>query len=508
VETLAPFTLPDAQGHAHTVPAGRPTLVVFAKSDCPTCTLALPVVESAHRLLHPHCDVRIVCQDAAGPLDMATRLTPTAPVLDDARCATSARYGIEIVPTLFVADASGRVRHRLEGFARDEWRTALGTLAGVAGAPEPDLAWDALPAWRAGCGSRSLEIATGARRHALADDVDPIEFLYAQGWTDGLPVVPPTAARVDAMLRGTTRGPSEVVAIVPPNLAPATVEKVAINAVMAGCRPEYLPVVLAAVEAACDEAFNLHGVLATTYFVGPVVLVNGPVAGRLGINAGVNALGQGHRANATIGRALQLVVRNVGGGKPGGVDRATLGQPGKYTACFAEREERSPWEPFHVERGFAPTQSTVTVYAGGAPTGLIDQTSRDAHALATSYALALAAMGHPKHPLNGETLVIVPPEHADVFARDGWSKADVRERIVAVTTRPARELVPDADCGEGLPAAFASRIPPETPLPKFRGPEMLKLVVAGGDAGKFGAYLQSWPVYPLGSDMVTRAIGE
>src|SRR3979411_122930 len=166
------------------------------------------------------------------------------------------------------------------------------------------------------------------------------------------------------MLAGTPRHASEVVAVVPPDLAECTVEKVAINAVMAGCRPEFMPVVLAAVEAACTAAFNIHGVLATTHFVGPVVIVNGPVARELGMNSGVNALGQGNRANATIGRALQLIIRHVGGGRPGGVDRSTLGNPGKYTFCFAEDELGSPWASLAVERGVSPGRSAVTVFAG------------------------------------------------------------------------------------------------------------------------------------------------
>ena len=155
------------------------------------------------------------------------------------------------------------------------------------------------------------------------------------------------------MLSGTTRAPSEIVGIIPPDNVPCTVEKVAINAVMAGCKPEYLPVVLAAVEAACIDAFCLHGLVATTYFSSPVVIVNGPIVDKIGMNWGINALGQGNRANATIGRALQLVIRNVGGGKPGGVDRAALGHPGKYTFCFPEREHDSYWSSLAVERGFS-----------------------------------------------------------------------------------------------------------------------------------------------------------
>jgi hypothetical protein len=231
------------------------------------------------------------------------------------------------------------------------------------------------------------------------------------------------------MLDGTTRAPSDVVAVVPPNLAEATVEKVAVNAVMAGCRPDYLPVVLAAVEAICTDEFNMHGLLATTYFAGPMLVVNGPVRAAIGMNSGHNALGQGNRANATVGRAVQLVVRNVGGGKPGEIDKATLGQPGKYTFCFAEHEDASPWEPLHVERGFALDDSTVTVYGGEAPRGVVDQISRTARQLATSFGLAAQTVGHPKLPAAFDAFFVVSPEHCRTFAADGWSKADVRARI-------------------------------------------------------------------------------
>ena len=205
-----------------------------------------------------------------------------------------------------------------------------------------------------------------------------MEALFERGWSDGLPVVPPTEARVLRMLEGTTRDPQDVVAIIPPDLIPATVEKIAINAVMAGCKPEYLPVVLAAVEAACTDHFNIHGLLCTTYYSGPVVMVNGPIARRIGMNGGVNCLGQGNRANSSIGRALQLVIRNIGGGRPGEIDRAAFGSPGKHTFCFAENEAELPagWLPLSVEAGFGPDASTVTLFAGHGPSALVDQLAR------------------------------------------------------------------------------------------------------------------------------------
>ena len=179
------------------------------------------------------------------------------------------------------------------------------------------------------------------------------------------------------MLDGTARDPQEVIGLIPPALQPATVEKIAINAVMAGCKPEYLPVVLATVEAVLEEGFAMHGVLATTMFVGPVVIVNGPIRRQIGMNAKGNALGQGNRANSSIGRALQLVVRNIGEGRPQEVDRATLGNPGKLGYCFAEDEEGSCWEPLSVERGVKPGVSAVTVFAGFGLQGVIDQKSRE-----------------------------------------------------------------------------------------------------------------------------------
>src|SRR5262249_45212539 len=224
------------------------------------------------------------------------------------------------------------------------------------------------------------------RRVELGPEEDDAEAMFARGWTDGLPVVPPTPERVARMLTGTTRDPHEIVAVVPPDLVECTVEKVAINATLAGCRPEYLPVVLTAVEAACTDEFNAHGLLATTWFSGPLVVVNGPITRALGMNSGINALGQGNRANATIGRALQLVIRNVGGGRPGEVDRATLGNPGKYTFCFAEDEAGSPWEPLAVERGVEAGRSAITLFAAEGVRGVVDQLSREPESLARSFA--------------------------------------------------------------------------------------------------------------------------
>jgi hypothetical protein len=316
-----------------------------------------------------------------------------------------------------------------------------------------------------------------------------------------MPVVPPTRARVLRMLQGTTRKPDEVIGMVPPDLVPCTVEKVAINAVLAGCKPEYMPVVLAAVEAALIDEFGMHGLLCTTMFAGPVVIVNGPVARRIGINSGVNALGQGTRANATIGRALQLVIRTVGGGRPGEIDRSTLGTPGKYSFCFAEAED-SAWEPLSVQRGFLREASTVTLFAGEGVQGIVDQKSRTPESLARSFALSLRAGDHVKLAMAGDALLVVSPDHCRVFLEAGWSKARLHDELTALLQLPGDEIVVGAQgIAEGVPAAFAGKT-----IPKFR-PGGLFIVRAGGQAGLFSAVIAGWVASgPIGSTPVSKEI--
>jgi hypothetical protein len=482
----------------------------------------MPLIEAAHRAFGSAVDVWAIGQDAEGNALLEERHNLTVPVLDDSALRVSYAYEIDTVPTIILTDGAGNAVRQFIGFGKDDWQDLLGQLAGLTGTAVPGINWKEYPESRPGCGSKSVEPGIAerlaaeaegsplrARRIEIAEADDPFEFMFDQGLTDGLPVIPPTPERVLRMLAGTKRDPQSVVATVPPNMAPATVEKIAINAVMAGCKPEYLPVVIAAIEAVCTDAFNMHGVLATTHFPGPVIIVNGPIRNRIGMNMKMNVLGQGNRANSTIGRAVQLVVRNVGGGRPGDVDRAALGQPGKLGFCFPEYEERSNWEPLHVERGFQPEDSTVTVFAGASPTGFVDQLARDAPSLAISYGLALTTVSHSKQYNYGEIVVIVPPEHVDTIARDGWSKAQFRAAIQQATRRPVRELVRGAGGSkEGLPSVAAERLGMDTLLPKFARDENITLVVAGGEAGKFGAYIMGWVSGPMGSIMTTRKIEE
>jgi hypothetical protein len=468
-------------------------LVAVVKRDCATCHLVAPVLGE------------LAARSAA--LTVYTQDDPAFPAsvapVDDRELVVSWHHRIMTVPTL-IRVADGVEVARTEGWSRRDWEE----LAGVAplGA--------ALPPHRPGCGSLSVDPSHAdalrvrfeghrlrARRIELGEIEDEIETAFERGWTDGLPVVPPTAARVLRMLEGTRRAPDEVVAIVPPDLVPVTVEKVAINAVMAGCAPDHLPVVLAAVEAACTDAFNMHGLLCTTYFSGPVLVVNGPIAAQIGMNGGLNCMGQGNRANATIGRALQLVVRNVGGGLPGGIDRATFGGPGKYTFCFAEDEAGSPWEPLSVERGFARGTSTVTLFAGHGPSAIIDQSSRTPGSLAKSFAVKLRAVGHPKLVLGMGAMLVVSPEHARVFAAAGWTKARLRAELDALLVTDGGELVRGAGgIEEGMPPALAGQR-----LPKFR-PGDLGIVHAGGSAGMFSAIIEGWVSGERGSQLTTREV--
>ena len=340
-------------------------------------------------------------------------------------------------------------------------------------------------------------------------DADAIESLYARGVTDGLPVVPPTRALVERAVAASSRAADELVALVPPNYGRATVEKVAINAVMAGCRPEYLPVVIAAVEAICDEAFDLHGVSATTNAPSPLVIVNGPIRVALEINSGAGVFGSGARANATIGRAVRLVCVNLGGAKPGAVSMSTLAHPGRYTYCIGEHEEASPWESLAVEHGFAPEQSTVALLAADAPLGVYAQRSRTPEDLLPTIAASMAVISHHRMTHWGDTLLVLSPEHAKILGEAGWKKADVRRWLHERLQWPVRELLPGRDGGEGLPehvlAKFRDPARETTMIPKFRAPENIKVVVAGGTAGRFSAIVPGW-TFSKGSNLVFRRI--
>jgi hypothetical protein len=463
-------------------------LVVFVKRECETCRMVAPLLQQF-------------------PVTVITQDDPTFPdgidVVHDDDLAFSWYHDIETVPTLVRVD-HGVEQERTIGWLRADWQRITGL---------PALG-EHLPVMRPGCGSLSVDPDlvdslrarfTGhllhSRRIELASLDDEFEAMFDRGFTDGLPVVPPTEERVLRMLQGTTRAPHEVVAVVPPDLVEVTVEKIAVNAVMAGCRPEFLPWVIAAVEAVCTDEFNIHGVLATTMPVGPVIICNGPGTAAIGMNGGGNALGQGNRANLTIGRAVQLVVRNVGGGRPGEVDRATHGNPGKISFCFAELEVGSPFGSLAVSRGHNPTANTVTVFAGEGPRCIVDQKARTAAELANTFAACLRTLHNPKLVLGFDVVLVVGPEHARVFADDGWD----RDRLLAELHERLRfhgsELVYGANgIADGLPEGFA-----DLTLPKFR-PDGILLVHAGGGAGLFSAMIGGWANGAVGSQPVTKEV--
>jgi hypothetical protein len=313
---------------------------------------------------------------------------------------------------------------------------------------------------------------------------EAIEACFERGWTDGLPVVPATAVRVQQFLAAAGRKPDEVLFREPTRRRTVTVEKVAVNAVLAGCRAEYMPVILAALEAMADPAYNLHGAITSTGGSAPLVVVNGPVARALGINAGVNLFGPGWRPNATIGRALRLVILNCLGAQPGVLDRSTQGHPGKYTFCVAELEEESPWEPLHVERGFPPDASAVTVFAAEGPHNVLTHYGHDAEAILVTLADAMAGLGSFSP---GQSFLVLAPEHVRILARDGWTKPKLREALYARARRTLAELKRAGKVPGPIASGDDARL-----VHRGEGPQDIFIVVGGGGAGGHSAFIPSW----------------
>ena len=470
-------------------------LVAVVKRECETCRLVEPVLAQIRE---------------RAPLELYSQDDPSFPEMlggaaDDTALERSWRLKIETVPTLIRFEEEREVA-RIVGWDRAEWeRVAQQSALGPG-----------LPAYQPGCGSRTqdpgmperLALAHGdlrlaSRRIDVADPEDAVEVAYDRGWTDGLPIIPPTPLRVAMMLSGTTRSPGEIIGLIPPNLAECTVEKAAANAVMAGCRPEYFPVVLAAIETALEPAFSMHGLLATLWFSGPVIIVNGPITKRIGMNSGGNALGQGNRANATIGRALQLLIRNVGGGLPGEIDRAVFGNPGKYTFCFAEDESDASWIPLNVARGFKRGTSTVTLFHGDGVQGISAGRSRTPEGLARSLAMGLAAVCHPKLAEWSNAILAISPDHYAIFNQGGWGRTEIEAGLREALRRPGRDLVQGAHgVEEGIDPARAGEM-----VDKFIEGGLL-VVRAGGRGGLMSAVIGGWAAQRRKAEVqtVTREI--
>ena len=338
----------------------------------------------------------------------------------------------------------------------------------------------------------------------VPDDLEQAnELCRARGWTDGLPIIPPTAERVERMLGFCDRPWDAAIASLPPRWGEATPLRLAANAVMAGCRPEYFPIFMLALEAMCEEPFNLYGIQATTHQCAPLVIVNGPIGRELGINSGHNAFGPGVQSNATIGRAIRLALINIGGAIPRIGDMATFGSPAKYTYCVAENEAESPWEPLHVERGFSREATTVTVFAAEGPHNINDHESTTAQGILKMVAGTMAITGANDVYYAAQPLVVFGPEHAATVAAGGLSKADVQRLLFENARLPLGKFSRE-NIERRFRVTFAERFATadlDALVPVVQRPEDIAIIVLGG-AGKHSAYIPTFG----GTRSVTRAL--
>jgi hypothetical protein len=352
----------------------------------------------------------------------------------------------------------------------------------------------------------SREAALASEVIQLEDRLEAVDAHFRErGWTDGLPIVPPTPERVLRMLDGVDADPDLVLGKIPPLWGPATVEKVAVNAVMAGCAPEAMPVLVAALEAMQEPAFNLYGVQATTHPVAPLLIVHGPAAARLGMHAGAGVFGPGHRANATLGRALRLCLLNLGGARPGAGDMATQGSPAKYTYAVAERTEASPWGPLHASLGFEADESVVTVYGGEAPHNVNDHVSQRAPGLLAVIADTAATLGSNVgwYLSQSQLLVVLGPEHAATIAEDGFGRADVQRFLHEHARIPLRRRKIGGMWGIHDWPRWMDTADDDAPLPIVPGPEDVLVMVAGG-SGKHSSVVPNCCFSRAVSRRVTR----
>ena len=313
------------------------------------------------------------------------------------------------------------------------------------------------------------------------------QYFINRGWSDGLPMLPPTQPAIDAMISASGLEKEEVLGVIPPLNGMATVERVAANAVMAGCLPDYFPLVAAALRGVLQPGFNLDGVQTTTGNVAPLVIINGPCRNRLQINYSSNVLGQGWRANSTIGRALRLVLSNIGGAAPGIYDKATLGQPAKYTFCIAENEEENPWEPLHVERGLSRDKDVVSVFGCTGVNSAVDMASQTAKGLLKTFALTMIG-GFTSGVTSTETMLIICPEHAAILSAGGYSKAAICQELF-VAARVPQEKISDENLellAKRRPIWFRGNGSKEIGV--VDRPEDIWIVVAGGKGAK-SAYI-------------------
>ena len=498
--------------------AGKKAVVVFFETDCPTCQLALPYLNALKK-----DSVQVIGlsqDDERSTREFVNQLKISYPVELDSGLKITRAYDPQTVPTFYLLDENGQVQQTLVGFDKKGLNELAAGLGHPAIAP-PD---DGAPAWKPGCSSRHLEpemqggaqengakflrrTGDAASRITLRDEEDPFEYCRKQ-FGDALPVVPPTVEKVEAMVKASGLAPETVIARVPPVYGEATVEKIAANAVMAGCAPEMMRVLLPLLRAACDERFNLHGVQATTHFAAPLVMINGPVRKELGFWSRQNVFSNVARANSTLGRAFQLILLNIGGGRPDGIDMSALGNPGKFSYCIAENEEENPWEPFHVTRGLKREQSAVSLFAAEPPRGVSEHTAPAGKTVLETISFALATVWSYRTCLMPEAIVVLCPEHVKTIHRDGFTMEQARQYLFENTGIPVRYYSP-AERAEGTQLAANYKeitVRGEKCYQKFRSPEAISIFVSGGTAGKFSAVIGSWSTGPAGSQMVTYPI--
>ncbi|MEE8148792.1 MAG: TlpA disulfide reductase family protein [Longimicrobiales bacterium] len=540
--------------------AEGPLLLTFIETDCPTCRLTVPYLKRLAEALGPHGH-RVVAVSQDGGLETRELVGAhdvSFPVLLDVDLDVSRSYDPPSVPALFLVGQGGQIELSGVGFHKGDLNSAAERMFSDLGLPVRTVADldDGAPLMKPGCTSRHLEpavareavesaVAVGsaetsgepsveasaeasvegsvepspepidllperaprASRVTLAEDEDPYEYCMNAGFSPFLPVVPPTAERVDAFLAAMPLPPDRVVGLVPPCYGAATVEKIAANAVMAGCKPEYMEVLIPVIRAACDERFNLHGVQATTHAATPLIMLSGPAATHLDFASGAGVFGNVARANSSVGRALQLVMANLGGALPGEIDMSALGNPGRFSYCVAENHEASPWEPLHVELGFAQDESTVTLFAAGGLTEVSEHTARTGAGVLRTIAATLSMVWSWRRCGRVDAVVVLCPEHAATLSSDGFTKSDARNFLFEHTGVPLRAFEHEGTEGTQLRETYEEvLIDGEPHYRKFKDPSQIRIIVAGGTAGKFSAVLGGWLTGAEGSQIVTYPV--
>ena len=511
------------------VAAEGPHVLAFLEADCPTCRLTVPYLSRlAEALGVDKGRLLLVSQDGLeATQELVDSYGVTFPVMLDPDLNASAAFDPPSVPAFFLVEGDGTIGRAHVGFNKEELNATASELLFSLGLMAQPIARldDSAPFSKPGCASRHLEPVVnmgdvghqpidlrperGARAShiVIGDDVDPYEYCISEGFSPFLPVVPPTVDRVEDFLDRVGEDPDRIVGLIPPCYGAATIEKIAANAIMAGCKPEYMQVLIPVVRAVCDERFNLHGVQATTNSATPMILVSGAAADRLGFASGAGVFGNVSRANSSVGRALQLIMTNLGGARPNEIDMATLGNPGRFSYCIAENHDHSPWEPLHVELDFDAGDSTVTLFAATGMMEVSEHTARTGANLLRTIAATLSMIWSWRRCLRVDAVVVVCPEHAATLSADGFTKADVRDFLFDHTGVPLHAFDHEGTEGTKLQAQYEEVLIDGNPhYRKFADPSQIRIIVAGGTAGKFSAVFGGWLSGAKGSQPVTYPI--